>query len=54
MRRVLVGVLLVVLGASSVNAMSSEEEARSAYEKGEYARAIALMRPFAEQGQAWA
>lgn len=54
MRQVLVGVLFVVLGATSVNAASSEEEARSAYEKGDYARAVVLMRPFAEQGQAWA
>lgn len=54
MRRVLVGVLFVVLAATSVSAGSSEEEARAAYEKGDYTRAAALMRPSAEQGQAWA
>ena len=54
MRRVLMGALLVVLAATSVSAGSTEEEARSAYEKGDYARAMALTRPLAEKGQAWA
>ena len=33
---------------------AQEDEAKTAYEKGDYARAAALVRPLAEQGRAWA
>ena len=33
---------------------TKEDEAKSAYEKGDYTRAATLTRPFADQGQAWA
>lgn len=48
MTRLLLVVLVVVLGATSVSAGSTEEESRSALEKMDYARALALTRPFAE------
>lgn len=40
--------------STNAGARSREDDARSAYVSGDYARAAPLMRPFAEQGQAWA
>jgi len=43
-----------VPGTTSGGTASSEHEAKTAHEKGDYTRAAALTRPFADQGQAWA
>ena len=53
MRRFLFAVILVVACATSATA-DSIEEAVSAYDRGDYALAARLLRPLAEQGDAWA
>jgi TPR repeat protein len=40
--------------STNAGARSREDEARSAYVSGDYARAAPLMYPFAEKGQVWA
>jgi uncharacterized protein len=54
MRLLLLGILCVLLGATSAGADSGEDEAKAAYASGDYARAASLTRPFAERGLAWA
>ena len=49
MRRILFAVILVVASAT-VAAADSFEEANSAYQRGDYAVAMKLWRPLAEQG----
>ena len=53
MRRILFAVILVVACATGA-AADSYEDARSAIQRGDYAVAARVFRPFAEQGDAQA